>query len=130
MPCCPGTKQYQEHQARAAAGDKTAAEQANMMKAALLATLLPDLQAKQGLLAATDMAQIRAIYGKTGRRNPENGKIGKINEARMMTDAAKQEQAESVKILEEPLTKTLVKAETAFKQLAAEYPSATQPAKP
>ena len=118
-------KQYQEYQARAAAGDKTAAEQANMMKAALLATLLPDLQAKQGLLAATDMAQIQGYMAKLGDVTLENGKIGKINEARMMTDAAKQEQAESVKILEESLTKTLVKAETAFKQLAAEYPNAT-----
>ena len=118
-------KQYQEYQARAAAGDKTAAEQANMMKAALLATLLPDLQAKQGLLAATDMAQIQGYMAKLGGVTLENGKIGKINEARMMTDAAKQEQAESVKILEESLTKTLVKAETAFKQLAAEYPNAT-----
>ena len=62
---------------------------------------------------------------KLGGVTLENGKIGKINEARMMTDAAKQEQAESVKILEESLTKTLVKAETAFKQLAAEYPNAT-----
>lgn len=118
-------KQYQEYQARAAAGDKTAAEQANMMKAALFATLLPDLQAKQGLLAATDMAQIQGYMAKLGGVTLENGKIGKINEARMMTDAAKQEQAESVKILEESLTKTLVKAETAFKQLAAEYPNAT-----
>lgn len=118
-------KQYQEYQARAAAGDKTAAEQANMMKAALLATLLPDLQAKQGLLAATDMAQIQGYMAKLGGVTLENGKIGKINEARMMTDAAKQEQAESVKLLEESLTKTLVKAETAFKQLAAEYPNAT-----
>lgn len=118
-------KQYQEYQARAAAGDKTASEQANMMKAALLATLLPDLQAKQGLLAATDMAQIQGYMAKLGGVTLENGKIGKINEARMMTDAAKQEQAASVKLLEESLTKTLVEAETAFKQLAAEYPNAT-----
>ncbi|HHK6135592.1 MULTISPECIES: PRTRC system protein F [Neisseria] len=118
-------KQYQEYQARAAAGDKTASEQANMMKAALLATLLPDLQAKQGLLAATDMAQIQGYMAKLGGVTLENGKIGKINEVRMMTDAAKQEQAASVKLLEESLTKTLVEAETAFKQLAAEYPNAT-----
>ncbi|MGN6898309.1 PRTRC system protein F, partial [Neisseria sp. P0015.S002] len=79
------------YQARAAAGDKTASEQANMMKAALLATLLPDLQAKQGLLAATDMAQIQGYMAKLGGVTLENGKIGKINEVRMMTDAAKQE---------------------------------------
>ena len=118
-------KQYQDYQARAAAGDKTAAEQANMLKGALLAQLLPDLQAKQGLLAATDMTQIREYMASLAGVTLNNGKIGKINEARMMTDAAKQEQAESVKLLEESLTKTLVKAETAFKQLAAEYPNAT-----
>ncbi|MGN6955575.1 PRTRC system protein F, partial [Neisseria sp. P0015.S004] len=84
------------------------------------ATLLPDLQAKQGLLAATDMAQIQGYMAKLGGVTLENGKIGKINEVRMMTDAAKQEQAASVKLLEESLTKTLVEAETAFKQLAAE----------
>lgn len=118
-------KQYQDYQARAAVGDKTAAEQANMLKGALLAQLLPDLQAKQGLLAATDMTQIREYMASLAGVTLNNGKIGKINEARMMTDAAKQEQAESVKLLEESLTKTLVEAETAFKQLAAEYPNAT-----
>ena len=118
-------KQYQEYQARAAAGDKTAAEQANMMKAALLATLLPDLQAKQGLLAATDMAQIQGYMAKLGGVTLENGKIGKINEARMMSAAAQQEQQESLATLKESLTGTLVDMETEFKKLAAEYPNAT-----
>ena len=118
-------KQYQEYQAQAAAGDKTAAEQANMMKAALLATLLPDLQAKQGLLAATDMAQIQGYMAKLGGVTLENGKIGKINEARMMSAAAQQEQQESLATLKESLTGTLVDMETEFKKLAAEYPNAT-----
>lgn len=118
-------KQYQDYQARAAAGDKTAAEQANMMKAALLATLLPDLQAKQGLLAATDMEQIQGYMAKLGGVTLENGKIGKINEARMMSAAAQQEQQESLATLKESLTGTLVDMETEFKKLAAEYPNAT-----
>ncbi len=118
-------KQYQEYQARAAAGDKTAAEQANMMKAALFATLLPDLQAKQGLLAATDMAQIQGYMAKLGGVTLENGKIGKINEARMLSAAAQQEQQESLAMLRESLTGTLVDMETSFKKLAAEYPNAT-----
>ena len=118
-------KQYQEYQAREAAGDKTAAEQANMMKAALFATLLPDLQAKQGLLAATDMAQIQGYMAKLGGVTLENGKIGKINEARMLSAAAQQEQQESLAMLRESLTGTLVDMETSFKKLAAEYPNAT-----
>ena len=118
-------KQYQDYQARAAAGDKTAAEQANMLKGALLAQLLPDLQAKQGLLAATDMAQIQGYMAKLGGVTLENGKIGKINEARMMSAAAQQEQQESLATLKESLTGTLVDMETEFKKLAAEYPNAT-----
>lgn len=118
-------KQYQDYQARAAAGDKTAAEQANMLKGALLAQLLPDLQAKQGLLAATDMTQIREYMASLAGVTLDNGKIGKINEARMMSAAAQQEQQESLAILKESLTGTLVDMETEFKKLAAEYPNAT-----
>lgn len=118
-------KQYQDYQARAAVGDKTAAEQANMLKGALLAQLLPDLQAKQGLLAATDMTQIREYMASLAGVTLDNGKIGKINEARMMSAAAQQEQQESLATLKESLTGTLVDMETEFKKLAAEYPNAT-----
>ena len=118
-------KQYQDYQARAAAGDKTAAEQANMLKGALLAQLLPDLQAKQGLLAATDMTQIREYMASLAGVTLDNGKIGKINEARMMSAAAQQEQQESLATLKESLMGTLVDMETEFKKLAAEYPNAT-----
>lgn len=118
-------KQYQDYQARAAAGDKTAAEQSNMLKGALLAQLLPDLQAKQGLLAATDMTQIREYMASLAGVTLDNGKIGKINEARMMSAAAQQEQQESLATLKESLTGTLVDMETEFKKLAAEYPNAT-----
>ncbi|WP_308905360.1 PRTRC system protein F [Neisseria mucosa] len=118
-------KQYQDYQARAAAGDKTAAEQANMLKGALLAQLLPDLQAKQGLLAATDMTQIREYMASLAGVTLDNGKIAKSNEARMLSAAAQQEQQESLAMLRESLTGTLVDMETSFKKLAAEYPNAT-----
>ena len=118
-------KQYQDYQARAAAGDKTAAEQANMLKGALLAQLLPDLQAKQGLLAATDMTQIREYMASLAGVTLDNGKIAKNNEARMLSAAAQQEQQESLAMLRESLTGTLVGMETSFKKLAAEYPNAT-----
>lgn len=118
-------KQYQDYQARAAAGDKTAAEQANMLKGALLAQLLPDLQAKQGLLAATDMTQIREYMASLAGVTLDNGKIAKNNEARMLSAAAQQEQHESLAMLRESLTGTLVDMETSFKKLAAEYPNAT-----
>ena len=118
-------KQYQDYQARAAAGDKTAAEQANMLKGALLAQLLPDLQAKQGLLAATDMTQIREYMASLAGVTLDNGKIAKNNEARMLSAAAQQEQQESLAVLRESLTGTLVDMETSFKKLAAEYPNAT-----
>lgn len=118
-------KQYQDYQARAAAGNKTAAEQANMLKGALLAQLLPDLQAKQGLLAATDMTQIREYMASLAGVTLDNGKIAKNNEARMLSAAAQQEQQESLAMLRESLTGTLVDMETSFKKLAAEYPNAT-----
>ena len=118
-------KQYQDYQARAAAGDKTAAEQANMLNGALLAQLLPDLQAKQGLLAATDMTQIREYMASLAGVTLDNGKIAKNNEARMLSAAAQQEQQESLAMLRESLTGTLVDMETSFKKLAAEYPNAT-----
>lgn len=118
-------KQYQDYKTRAAAGDKTAAEQANMLKGALLAQLLPDLQAKQGLLAATDMTQIREYMASLAGVTLDNGKIAKNNEARMLSAAAQQEQQESLAMLRESLTGTLVDMETSFKKLAAEYPNAT-----
>lgn len=118
-------RQFQDFQKRAAAGDKTAAEQANMLKGAMVATLLPDLQAKQGLLAASNMAQIQGYMAKLGGVTPENGKIGKMNEAAGMTDAVRQEKAKSLALLNESLTETLNNAETAFKELSAEYPNAT-----
>lgn len=118
-------KQYQDYKKRAAAGDKTAAEQANMLKGALLAQLLPDLQAKQGLLAATDMTQIREYMASLAGVTLDNGKIAKNNEARMLSAAAQQEQQESLAMLRESLTGTLVDMETSFKKLAAEYPNAT-----
>lgn len=116
-------KQYQDYKKRAAAGDKTAAEQANMLKGALLAQLLPDLQAKQGLLAATDMTQIREYMASLAGVTLDNGKIAKNNEARMLSAAAQQEQQESLAMLRESLTGTLVDMETSFKKLAAEYPN-------
>ncbi|HFC7437335.1 TPA: PRTRC system protein F [Neisseria meningitidis] len=118
-------KQYQDYKKRAAAGDKTAAEQANMLKGALLAQLLPDLQAKQGLLAATDMTQIREYMASLAGVTLDNGKIAKNNEARMLSAAAQQEQQESLAMLRESLTGALVDMETSFKKLAAEYPNAT-----
>ena len=70
-----------------------------MFKGALLAQLLPDLQAKQGLLAATDMTQIREYMASLAGVTLDNGKIAKNNEARMLSAAAQQEQQESLAML-------------------------------
>ena len=114
--------EYQAYLAKAAAGDAHAKTQADTLKRQLVAGILPDLQAQNGLIAAMDIEQM-AKY-QTSTRETENGKVEKMNQARMYDAAARQEQADALKSLNTDAS-GLVEAETALKQLTAEYPNAT-----
>ena len=60
-------QQYQQLKAKADAGDQTAAEQMNIMRGFVLSRILPDIQAKAGLLAASDVQQVQEyIQGLAG----------------------------------------------------------------
>lgn len=116
--------EYQAYKKRADAGDKTAESQMNIMKGFVLSSLLPDIQAKGGLLAAADMAQVQEyMNGLMGLKNAESLVDRKLN-VTSRTAAAQQEKAESEALLKQDVS-AAVEAETALKQLTAEYPNAT-----
>ena len=60
--------EYQSYKKKADAGDETAKSQMNIMKGFVLSSILPDIQAKAGLLAASDLEQINGyMQGWMGR---------------------------------------------------------------
>ncbi|UOO77312.1 PRTRC system protein F [Neisseria sp. Dent CA1/247] len=115
-------KEYQSYLSKAKAGDANAAVQAETIRRELVAEIFPDLQAQSGLIAAMDFKQMQDYQAKT--RATDDGKVDKLNQARMLDAAAQQEQADSLKVLRQDPQK-FIEAETAFKQLTAEFPSAT-----
>lgn len=116
--------EYQAYKKRADAGDKTAESQMNIMKGFVLSRLLPDIQAKGGLLAASDMAQVQEyMQGLMGLENAQS-LVDKKNQVLQSSAAFQQEKAESEALLKQDVS-AAVEAETALKQLTAEYPNAT-----
>ena len=113
---------YNKNMQLAAQGDINALKLAEDTRRQLVGAIMPDMQAQSGLIAAMDMEQMQKYMQST--QATDNGKLAKINQARMMDAAAQQEQADSLKILNTDVS-GLVEAETALKQLTAEYPNAT-----
>lgn len=118
-------KGYLEAKAKADNGDKAAAEQMNMMKGFVLSKIMPDLQAKQGLMAATDIEQVNGYLKSLAGVNADNGKVQRLNEARMATDAAQQEANKAIAMMEESLTEPLNGLGTKWSELTAEFPNVT-----
>ena len=113
---------YNKNMQLAAQGDINALKLAEDTRRQLVGAIMPDMQAQSGLIAAMDMEQMQKYMQST--QATDNGKLAKINQARMMDAAAQQEQADSLEILNTDVS-GLVEAETALKQLTAEYPNAT-----
>ncbi|EGV38483.1 phage tail tape measure protein [Neisseria weaveri] len=118
-------KEYAGYKARAEKGDKVAAEQMNMMRGFVLSKVMPDLQAKQGLLAAADIEQIEKFMKNLAGITHENGKVEKLNQARMATDAAQQERNKAIALIEEGVTQPLISFQTGLTSLSAEFPNTT-----
>lgn len=116
-------KEYNAYKTKADQGDQTAKEQMNMMRGFVLSKVMPDLQAKQGLFAAADLEQINTFMRSLAGVTHENGKVGRMNEARMMTDAAQQERNKAIAMMTEGITEPLIGLETGLTGLAAEFPN-------
>ncbi|WP_274571552.1 phage tail tape measure protein [Neisseria leonii] len=119
-------RKYQEYKKRADTGDTEAQSQMNIMKGFVLSKLLPDLQAKAGLLAASDIEQVQGLYQELIGMKDSDSLVDKRLAVQQSTALAQQERAESLAMLErDAVTAPLVEAETALKSLTAEYPNAT-----
>ena len=117
--------QYQGYKKRAESGDKTAESQMNIMRGFVLSSIMPDIQAKAGLLAASDIEQVKQYYDGLLGLKPDDSLVDKKLGVTQTTALAAQEKADSETMLQQTLTAPLIEAETALKQLSAEYPNAT-----
>lgn len=116
--------EYQSYKKKADAGDETAKSQMNIMKGFVLSSILPDIQAKAGLLAASDLEQINGYMQGLMGLDPNASLVDKKLEVLQQGAGFKQEQAESEAALKQDVS-AIIEAETALKQLTAEYPNAT-----
>lgn len=118
-------KEYQAFKKKADAGDETAKSQMNIMKGFVLSQILPDVQAKGGLLAASDMQQVQEYMQGLAGLNPQDSLVEKKLAVLGGSAAFRQEQNEARALLEQDaLAGPLIEAETGLKQLAAEFPNA------
>ncbi|WNS83231.1 phage tail tape measure protein [Neisseria sp. DTU_2021_1001991_1_SI_NGA_ILE_055] len=115
--------QYQAYKKRADAGDKTAESQMNIMKGFVLSSLMPDIQAKGGLLAATDMAQIQEYMQGLMGLDPADSLVDKKWQVMKSSATFQQEQLDAKTMLGQDPS-VAIEAETALKRLSAEYPNA------
>lgn len=116
--------QFQEYKKKADAGDSAAQQQMNIMRGFVMSKIMPDLQARDGLLAASDKAQVDEYM--RGLAGLDKGKELSDRKLKVLQDSAafKQEKAEAQTALKQDVS-TFVEAETALKQMSAEYPNAT-----
>lgn len=120
-------QQYQQLKAKADAGDQTAAEQMNIMRGFVLSRILPDIQAKAGLLAASDMQQVQEyIQGLAGIDPKTNSLVDRKIGVMSRDDLFIQEQNRSLAQLgRKPALDTLNSAETKWTEVSSRYPKAT-----
>lgn len=120
-------QQYQQLKAKADAGDQTAAEQMNIMRGFVLSRILPDIQAKAGLLAASDMQQVQEyIQGLAGIDPKTNSLVNRKIGVMSRDDLFIQEQNRSLTQLgRKPALDTLNSAETKWTEVSSRYPKAT-----
>lgn len=116
--------EYQSYKKRADAGDKTAESQMNIMKGFVMSSLLPDIQAKGGLIAASDLEQVQTYMQGLMGLDPNASLVDKKLAVLQQSAGSQQEKAESEALLKQDVS-AVIEAETALKQLTAEYPNAT-----
>lgn len=120
-------RQFQAAKKRADGGDEAAKQEMATMQAFMISRLLPDMQARGGLNAMIDQKQMAEYYN--GLMGNKTDVIGGKNAFMATGAAARQEQAGALKemALQESKTfESLAEAETQFKNLAAEFPVATE----
>lgn len=120
-------RQFQAAKKRADGGDEAAKQEMVTMQAFMISRLLPDMQARGGLNAMIDQKQMAEYYN--GLMGNKTDVIGGKNAFMSTGAAARQEQADALKemALQESKTfESLAEAETQFKNLAAEFPVATE----
>ena len=120
-------QQYQQLKAKADAGDQTAAEQMNIMLGFVLSRILPDIQAKAGLLAASDVQQVQEyIQGLAGIDPKTNSLVDRKIGVMSRDDMFRQEQNRSLALLgRKDALDTLNSAETKWTEATTRYPKAT-----
>lgn len=120
-------QQYQQLKAKADAGDQTATEQMNIMRGFVLSRILPDIQAKAGLLAASDMQQVQEyIQGLAGIDPKTNSLVDRKIGVMSRDDLFIQDQNRSLAQLgRKPALDTLNSAETKWTEVSSRYPKAT-----
>ena len=120
-------QQYQQLKAKADAGDQTAAEQMNIMRGFVLSRILPDIQAKAGLLAASDVQQVQEyIQGLAGINPKTNSLVDRKIGVMSRDDMFRQEQNRSLALLgRKDALDTLNSAETKWTEATTRYPKAT-----
>nr|DAY24693.1 MAG TPA: minor tail protein [Caudoviricetes sp.] len=120
-------QQYQQLKAKADAGDQTAAEQMNIMRGFVLSRILPDIQAKAGLLAASDVQQVQEyIQGLAGIDPKTNSLVDRKIGVMSRDDLFIQDQNRSLAQLgRKPALDTLNSAETKWTEASSRYPKAT-----
>ena len=120
-------QQYQQLKAKADAGDQTAAEQMNIMRGFVLSRILPDIQAKAGLLAASDVQQVQEyIQGLAGIDPKTNSLVDRKIGVMSRDDMFRQEQNRSLALLgRKDALDTLNSAETKWTEATTRYPKAT-----
>lgn len=116
--------EYQSYKKRADAGDKTAESQMNIMKGFVMSSLLPDIQAQGGLIAASDLEQVQTYMQGLMGLDPNASLVDKKLAVLQQSAGSQQEKAESEALLKQDVS-AVIEAETALKQLTAEYPNAT-----
>lgn len=120
-------QKFQAAKSRADKGDEAAKQEMATMQAFMISRLLPDMQARAGLNAMIDQAQMNQYFA--GLMGNKSDVIGNKNAFLGNSAAAQQEKAQALKDLglqESQAFESLVEAETRFKSLAAEFPVATE----
>ncbi|WP_231867729.1 phage tail tape measure protein [Snodgrassella sp. CFCC 13594] len=119
-------KEYQSLKLKADGGDKTAANQMNIMKGFVLSSLLPDIQAKAGLNAAVDSKQMQEYIQGLLELKPADSLVKKNIDVKSRDDLFKQERDTSLAMLgRSDTTDPLNNLQSKWTAFTAEFPNAT-----
>lgn len=119
-------QQYQQLKTKADNGDKTAAEQMEIMRGFVMGQLMPDMQARGGLLAVSDKQQMQNYMQGLTEINPANSLVERKINVIQHDDLFQQDRNKSLAMLgRKPALDTLNSAETKWTEATTRYPKAT-----